>query len=37
MEDIATVKELASYLKIKESTVRKFAKQGNLPAVKFGK
>ena len=37
MEDIMTVKELASYLKMKESTVQKFAKRGNLPAIKLGK
>jgi len=37
MEDIVSVKELATYLKMKESTIRKFAQQGNLPAIKVGR
>jgi excisionase family DNA binding protein len=37
MEDIVTVKGLASYLKLKEATIRKLASQGNLPAIKIGR
>jgi len=37
MENTLTVKELAAYLKLRDSTVRRFALQGKLPAVKTGK
>ena len=37
MEGIVSVKELATYLKLKESTVRQFALQGKLPAIKVGR
>ena len=37
MGDILTAKELASYLKLRESTVRNFAKRGDLPAIKIGR
>ena len=37
MDGIMSVKDLATYLKIKESTVRTFAKRGDLPAIKVGR
>lgn len=35
-EEIMTVKELSSYLKINEKTIYKLAKLGKLPGIKIG-
>jgi len=37
MGDIVTAKELGGYLKIRETTVRKLALEGKIPATRFGK
>jgi len=34
--EIMTIKDLSSYLKINEKTIYKLAKQGKLPGVKIG-
>lgn len=36
MDEIMTVKEVAEYLKIDESTVTRLAKRGDLPGKKVG-
>ena len=36
-DEIMTVEEVAKYLKLKPQTVYKWAKEGQIPAAKFGK
>ena len=36
MENVVTVKELAIYLKLRESTVRRLASKGKLPGFRIG-
>jgi|ETNvirenome_6_85_1030632.scaffolds.fasta_scaffold26510_4 excisionase family DNA binding protein len=36
MEDFMTVKEVANILRVSESTVRNYIKQGIIKAIKFG-
>ncbi len=36
MEDFLTVKEVANILRVSESTVRNYIKQGIIKAIKFG-
>jgi len=35
-DEIMTIKDLSSYLKINEKTIYKLAKQGKLPGIKIG-
>lgn len=37
MDEVMTLKEVAAYLRIHVDTVRRWARQGTLPAVKLGK
>lgn len=37
MEEFLTVKEVAQILRVSESTVRNYIKQGIIKAIKFGK
>ena len=37
MGDVMSVEDLATFMKLKESTVRAFAKRGDLPAIKVGR
>jgi len=37
MQEVMTTKQLADYLQVKESTVKKKIKEGRIPAIKLGR